>query len=108
MLKAAVALAAFVPPLAIGRVEAEDKRPAPEFRTTPGVERAVSVTLENVPEPAVPPPIAPGEAKVAPLSKAALRLETSVFDETVKGAVPEATVETNVFAVMLPETTGDV
>lgn len=36
------------------------------------------------------------------------RFETTVVDVTVSGAVPVATVETSVFAVMLPETTGDV
>ena len=39
-----------------------------------------------------------------PLKKSALRFVTRVFDETVNGEVPDATVEVNRFAETLPFT----
>jgi hypothetical protein len=47
----------------------------------------------NAAVPGVLPPIAPGEAKVAPLNEDAFRLATLVVDEITIGAVPVATVE---------------
>jgi hypothetical protein len=47
----------------------------------------------NAPEPAVPLPIEPGAAKVAPFKLEALRLATFVVDATTKGAVPVARVD---------------
>ena len=48
---------------------------------------------------AVPPPITPGAAKVAPLRLLALRLATLVVEVTTKGAVPIATVDVSCVAL---------
>jgi hypothetical protein len=47
----------------------------------------------NAPVDAVPLPMAPGAAKVAPFKLEAFKLATFVVDATVKGAVPVASVE---------------
>ena len=49
---------------------------------------------------AVVPPIAPGEAKVAPLSEEAFKFATFVVLVTENGAVPVAMVEVNAGAVI--------
>lgn len=49
--------------------------------------------LVNVPAPGVVPPIAPGEANVAPLKLDAFKFGMFVVDDTTSGAVPVATVE---------------
>ena len=51
----------------------------------------------------VVPTISP-KGDVLPLKKSALRFVTRVLDETVNGAVPDATVEVNRFAETLPFT----
>ena len=48
--------------------------------------------LVKAPDPAIVDPIAPGEAKVAPPSKLAFKLLTTVLLATTKGGVPEETV----------------
>ena len=53
------------------------------------------VKLVKAPVLAVPLPIAPGAANVAPLSEEALRLATLVVEVTTNGAVPIATVDVN-------------
>ncbi len=58
--------------------------------------------MVNVPADAVPPPIAPGAAKVAPLKDEAFKLATFVVDVTTRGAVPIAIVEINCVPVMVP------
>jgi hypothetical protein len=88
------------------------------------VENPVPLTVEdadrvvNAPVPAVPLPIAPGAANVAPPRDEAFRLATLVVDVTVNGAVPIATVDTNAGAeillldvialVLVPATAGQV
>lgn len=52
------------------------------------------VRVVNAPLPGVVPPIAPGDAKVAPLKLEAFRLATLVVLATENGAVPVARVET--------------
>lgn len=56
--------------------------------TAPLAERVV-----KAPEDAVPPPIAPGAAKVAPLSEEAFKFATLVVDATTNGAEPVERVE---------------
>lgn len=55
------------------------------------IHMAVSVNVVNFPVFGVVPPIAPGAAKVAPLSDDALRFGTLVVLVTMNGAVPVAT-----------------
>jgi hypothetical protein len=73
--------------------------------TTPVPEPIFEVPEEvrevKVPAPAVPPPIAPGAAKVAPLRDDAFRLATFVVDATENGAVPVGNVD-----VICPENEG--
>jgi succinate-acetate transporter protein len=57
------------------------------------------VKLVNVPGAAVVPPIAPGDANVAPLNELAFKFATFVVEVTVSGAVPVDTVLTSVLAV---------
>ena len=45
-------------------------------------------------------PIAPGAAKVAPLRLLAFKLATLVVEVTTRGAVPTATVEVSVVALI--------
>jgi hypothetical protein len=77
------------------------RSPAALFVTTPAVANPLSVTevlpvkVVNVPAAAVPPPIAPGAANVAPLSEEAFKLATFVVDEITNGAEPVETVEVN-------------
>ena len=52
----------------------------------------VLLKVVNAPVDAVPDPMAPGAANVAPLSELALRLATLVVEETINGAVPLASV----------------
>ncbi len=61
------------------------------LRTLP----TLSESVVNVPAAAVPPPIAPGLANVAPLREEAFRFATLVVLETANGAVPVDTVEVN-------------
>jgi hypothetical protein len=74
--------------------------------TTPAVVNPESVTevlavrVLKVPAAAVPPPMAPGAAKVAPLSELAFRLATLVVEAITSGAVPVETVEVS----WVPET----
>lgn len=68
----------------------------------PRVALLVPVRVVNAPVPGVVPPIAPGEANVAPPRDEAFRFATFVVLVTVKGAVPTATVETSVGAVIAP------
>jgi len=69
--------------------------------TTPLVERPVSVIevlaerVVKAPVEAVPEPIGPGAAKVAPFKEEAFKLATLVVDATTNGAVPVARVEVN-------------
>lgn len=86
--------------------------PADELRTTPSVvspasvTEVLAVTVVKVPAAAVPPPIAPGAAKVAPFKEEAFRLATLVVEATTKGAVPVARVEVNwlfMLMVVIPE-----
>jgi succinate-acetate transporter protein len=58
-----------------------------------------AVKLVNVPAAAVVLPIAPGDAKVAPLNELAFKFATFVVEVTVSGAVPVDTVLTSVLAV---------
>src|SRR6185437_9047107 len=54
--------------------------------------------LESVvkaPDPGVPEPIAPGDAKVAPFNDEAFKFATLVVELTTSGAVPLDTVETS-------------
>ena len=62
----------------------------------------------KAPDPAVVLPIEPGAAKVAPPNVDAFRFGTFVVEDTVNGAVPVATVDTSVFAVIEPLTTGEL
>ncbi len=60
----------------------------------------------KAPVPGVPPPIAPGAAKVAPLSVEALRFATLVVEEMTNGAVPVPRVEVNcpdILIVVIPD-----
>lgn len=52
----------------------------------------VLLRVVNAPVDAVPDPMAPGAANVAPLSELALRLATLVVEATTNGAVPVETV----------------
>jgi len=61
---------------------------------TPEALKVVNAAVEGV-----VPPIAPGAANVAPDKEDAFKLVTFVVLDTVNGAVPVETVETNVFAV---------
>ena len=63
-----------------------------------------AVTVVNVPVLAVPPPMAPGAAKVAPLSDDAFRFATFVVELTVSGAVPVETVDVSVVPPIVPLT----
>ena len=69
------------------------------FVTTPfvlkprSVREVLAVKVVNVPAAAVPPPIVPGVAKVAPLSEDAFKLATFVVDAITNGAVPVARVD---------------
>ncbi len=60
-------------------------------RVSPVAELELRVV--KVPAAAVPEPMAPGAAKVAPLSELAFRLATLVVEAITSGAVPVATVE---------------
>jgi hypothetical protein len=94
-------------------VQAKNPAPVPVPVIAP-----VAVSVVNAPVDAVPPPIAPGAAKVAPLRLEAFRLATLVVLVTVNGAVPIATVDTNAGAerllldvtalVVVPATAGAV
>ncbi len=87
---------------------AVEKSPAEELSTTPAALKAELVILVeaeivvNAPLEAVTEPMAPGAAKVAPFRELALRLATLVVDETVKGAVPVATVDWKVLWLVRP------
>lgn len=61
---------------------------SPDAVMTPVAESEV-----NAPDAGVPPPIAPGAAKVAPPSEEALRFATLVVLATTKGALPVETVD---------------
>jgi hypothetical protein len=52
-----------------------------------------SVREVNTPDPGVPDPIEPGDAKVAPFKDEAFKFGTLVVEDMTKGAVPVATVE---------------
>jgi hypothetical protein len=84
------------PPLSVHRA----------FAIVPVVKSPESVTLPVAPivvklaAAAVLPPIAPGEANVAPFSEEAFRFGTLVVLATVKGAVPVDVVLVKVGAVM--------
>jgi hypothetical protein len=52
-----------------------------------------ALKVVNAPVPAVPLPIAPGLAKVAPLKEDAFRFATFVVEDTTRGAVPVDTVD---------------
>ena len=52
----------------------------------------LTVNCVNVADDAAVPPIAPGDAKVAPFKDEAFKFVTLVEDATVNGAVPVATV----------------
>jgi hypothetical protein len=71
--------------------------------TTPFAASPVSVRDVNVPAAAVPPPIAPGAAKVAPFREDAFRFATLVVEAITRGAVPVGTVD-----VIWPENEGFV
>lgn len=83
-------------------------KPPEVLVTTPAVDNPTSVTevlavtVVNVAAPGVVPPIVPGAAKVAPFRSEAFKFETTVVDETEKGAVPVLTVETICLAVLSP------
>lgn len=55
-------------------------------------EKVVALRAVKAPEPGVPPPIAPGAAKVAPPKEEAFKFATLVVEATVNGAVPVACV----------------
>ena len=59
----------------------------------PMVEAPLLVRVLKAPVLAVPLPIGPGAAKVAPLSELAFKLATLVVEATTNGAVPVETVE---------------
>ena len=65
-------------------------------------------TVVNAPVLAEPDPIAPGEAKVAPFNEDAFKFATLVVEETVNGAVPVATFEIKLLAVIEPLIRGEV
>ena len=65
-----------------------DAAPAPLNVVSP-----LAVSVVNAPLPGVVPPIAPGDAKVAPLRLEAFRLATLVVLATTNGAVPVASVD---------------
>jgi hypothetical protein len=73
--------------------------PVLELRTTPlvvnpaSVMEVLAVKVVKVPAAAVPPPIVPGAAKVAPFKEEAFKLATLVVEATTNGAVPVARVE---------------
>jgi hypothetical protein len=75
-----------------GRVE---RAPPAALVTTPALVSPESVKEVKVPVPAVPVPIFPGEAKVAPFKEEAFKLATLVVEATTKGAVPVVAVEVN-------------
>ena len=53
----------------------------------------LAFTVVNAPVERVVEPMGPGAAKVAPPSKLAFKLPTTVVEVTVRGAVPVAIVE---------------
>ena len=55
--------------------------------------------MVNVPAAAVVPPIANGASQSTPLNFAAFKFDTSVVEDTVRGAVPVAIVECNCGAI---------
>lgn len=65
---------------------------APETEIPAAKAKLVALSAVNAPVEGVPPPIAPGLAKVAPLKVEALRFATFVVEATENGAVPVASV----------------
>jgi hypothetical protein len=72
-------------------VEATEKGAVPVERVE--VICPVAEMVVKAPDEAVPDPIGPGAAKVAPLRLEAFKLATLVVEETVNGAVPVETVD---------------